>query len=264
MDRYIKIRKFTDLGLDNFQDIIVDRRNKGTRTIEYRDLVEDKSSADLDEALEIEPSRQFKDRLELAEYIYSILGEERFQKWKFDIHLWSWLAALYFEQFTKDGTSKLEHYILSTGGGMWEQGQKNSLIYRHCVWGPVFVLSHPNLNSFKEFIILGVKGPGKGIATMGESIEQILSKPKTIRSRAIINTIVKLYMDKNTKLAKTGFASEPKKCGKDRKSSVGVGGIRRLNLVIPRLRLTYEIDQLTTEQIISLCGIEFSTSKWNL
>ena len=154
MNNIHTIKKFNNAGLEQFREII-ERRQKGESVeVEIPLLTSPETVIELDPEIKIDYNKAFGDRLECAEYIWSLLESKWEDEWGHDVGLWSWFAALYFEQFCSGigkKTSKQEHYILSTGA--WEVGSKNSLIYRHCAWGPVFVLRNPNLRHLKEFIV---------------------------------------------------------------------------------------------------------------
>jgi hypothetical protein len=264
MNNIHTIKKFNKAGLEQFKKII-ERRQKGERVdVGIPLLTSPETVIELDPEIKIDYSHDFEDRLDCAEYIWPLLKGKWQDEWEHDVGLWSWFAALYFEQFCESigkKTRKQEHYILSIGA--WEVGSRNSLIYRHCVWGPVFVLRNPKLRHVTEFIVLGTAGRRRGMHQMGDAIEQTISTPKIIRSKTAMQTIEELYVDKKTRLGKKGFASAPPKKGTKKKSIAGSGGIRRLHLSLPRLKLTYNTEQLTSDEVIDLCGPEFSESKWN-
>tara|TARA_Y100000588_G_scaffold394294_1_gene513997 strand:- start:2216 stop:3034 length:819 start_codon:yes stop_codon:yes gene_type:complete len=260
------IRRFNKIGLDQFK-VIIERRRRGENVdVDNTLLLSQQTTTQVDPTIDIDYSRTFGDRLECAEYIWKLLEEKWENEWEHDVGLWTWFAALYFEQFspTPKKTNRQEHYILSIGE--WGAGSIKPLAYRHCVWGPVLTLRNPKLKHLSEFIILGTKGKGRGMHEMGDAVEQTLSTGKIIRSTTALKTIEELYVDKKNRTAKKGFASAPKlkKLKGGGYSKVGAGGIRRLHLVFSRLKLTYNVELLDSDEVLDLCGPEFSASKWNV
>ena len=75
-----------------------------------------------------------------------------------------------------------------------------------------------------------------------------------------MSLVIDLYYDKNRGQAKPGVFEKP---AITKKGSKGKAGSRRLlKIIIPRLKKTFDIHDMTTSEIIDTCGDEVKTSKW--
>jgi hypothetical protein len=94
--------------------------------------------------------------------------------------------------------------------------------------------------------------------THGQMLESLTASQTIARHRGFFAAIAKIYLDQNGKVRR-GAGSKPKK-PKDRKpgDTSGKGSIRRLPLALRRLDLTFDVEALSTDELISSLPREFS------
>jgi len=196
---------------------------------------------------DIEPSRQFDSRLEFGTYL-----NEQFAGADFgglmspdSDGLWAWLAAIYFKQLTAKGVRRAEHYIVM------RKGSAGSLAYRHAARTP-YELVHIH----GKYAEICLKSP---MHTFGDMTEQLASRQGIAHNRGFFQTAHEIYI-KNGSL-KRGASSKPKK-PKDRKPGdrTGLGSVRRLAIALQRLDLTYDTDEMESDQMKVVLPKEFA--KW--
>lgn len=182
---------------------------------------------------EIDEDMEFSSRQEMGSYLAECLPP--FEKVSSQHGLWDWISLRYFDQLcppNKEGgrhirdTSK---YVLS---------DSYSDFYRHLVRTSVLL--------YKDWedgarLFLSTK-PGES----GDFIEQMMSRQHTISKPPFVRAAIQLYLDEKKGKPKTGAATPSKN-----------GNIRRFVNMEPQLSLTYDLYQMTPEQIIGLLPVEF-------
>ena len=208
---------------------------------------------------EIDPQKIFQNRYEMANYLFQQLGEDFVLKYYNDVGVWSWFSAVYFNQFCpqENKVKRREHYILSLG----EYKVQESVMpvdYRHCVRTPVYVVY--KLPLIAKAIILGSKNKDS-LYEMGDSLEQFMSRKFLYKCIPYQDAIRLLYVGEDG-LAKPGYTSKPakQKNKKGKWSKAGYGGIRRLVTVLPRLKIAYNLRDMSSSDIVEKAGREFQ--KW--
>jgi hypothetical protein len=211
--------------------------------------------------VQLDLDRAFADRYEFATYVVDSIGPEWNSRLPSDYAFWNWLALAYIEQFRQSPSkfSRLEHYVVDEGPDRVTSGRP--LAYRHCARTPVLLVKQ--LGPDARFFLRGtVEKPGT-MRTMGDQVEQIVSSPKVMRSLACLELIYSLYKDPASGRALTGsmseIARERKRNGKWSKR--GYGGARRLVRVLPRVKLTYNVELLKPDAALGVVGTEFQSWK---
>ena len=250
----IKIRALNKSGIDKFHELINVRRagkdygiNQILSNPSYHESTPFKS--------EIDPKLKFEDRLELAKYLVDILKEFDHYEDEYGIvnkdeygntaGLWSWLALVYFDQLFKPGKENQRYVYMP-------HIRTN---YRHSVF--------TTFKTYKRFKEDSRVFFSSKIDTWGQMAESALSRDYLMNSEVAVKLINKLYADpENNGIAKSGASTKPSslilKSGK--LSKAGYGGIERFVRIIQRLKLTYHIQSLSSEEILDLMGNEFK--KW--
>ena len=91
----------------------------------------------------------------------------------------------------------------------------------------------------------------------GDASEQLLSENWLKSNERMRSLLFDIYRDKTGYIRK-GALDHKLPRSKAKGSKKGYGGIRRLtDDVVPRIKLTFDIDPMTTDEIIELCGPEF-------
>src|SRR5262249_44483490 len=131
-----------------------------------------------------------------------------------------------------------------------------SLGYRHSVRSSFEVVARFGENG--RFFV-----SSKGAGFFGDASEQLLSEQRIRSSAKLREILFELYQD-STGFMKKGALDKVPPPSKAKHCKTGYGGIRRLtDAVLPRVKLTYDIDLMPTKQILKICGPEFATTKSN-
>ena len=212
--------------------------------------------------VEIDLEEKFPSRFEFAEYICGRFGTAWKEELLGDPGLWAWLAVAYWDQFTAAGVNRQDHYIPMMGHYAGRLGHQR-IDYRSCTRSPV-LLYHRFGDQAKFFLKGSAKVPSS-MATMGDLIEQLLGKQDVFGNDRIMETIMSHYSDADGRM-QTGATGYTKKKGKKLKSGkwskTGYGKVRRLvEGVLPRLKLTYNVNELLAAEVITLAGPEFSIAE---
>lgn len=259
MTNKTNIRRLNDQGLGDFASSIDIARQDPSKSVPLDILNNDDSTEEIADIFTIDLEKKFNDRLEFGEYIFQVIGHSGLDKYASDIGFWSWLALAYFDQFCPPSKpNRQEHYILSEGD--WAQGGVHDLAYRHCAKTPTMLVAR--YGGEASFFLTG-----RPIHEMGEVVEQICSRRDLMRSENLQKVIRRLYMDPATGSPKKGctsYSAKPRKLANGKWSESGKGAIRRLvDGVLPRLKLTYNLEIMSEDDLISAAGPEFSESKWH-
>ena len=97
----MKLKQFTDKGLNNFIRAYLDARATSQegeyKEIKIKDLLSDEFIKVLDSDITL-PLPPFKDRYDFAEKIILSFDRETMEKNYYNINMWSFLACYYFYQ----------------------------------------------------------------------------------------------------------------------------------------------------------------------
>lgn len=205
----------------------------------------------IDASIQLSDGEKFADRYQFAVYVNRKIGSKWNDTFLNDVGLWSWLAVLYWDQFTAKGVSRQEHYIPMIGNYHGRLARER-IDYRQCTRTPLMLVRR--FGKKAEFFM-----GGKSMAVMGDIIEQTLSRQDIFGNSRFIETIISHFSDSNGHPV-AGATSIPakKKLKTGKWSQAGRGGIRRLvHAYLPRMKLTYNVYALDPNEIIKLAGSEF-------
>jgi hypothetical protein len=258
----VELKRFNNEGMKQFSEFINETRAKEknkTGALPYPNLHLEHNLLDNDfsSVEEIDSSIEFKNRLEMGEYLINQCPSIK-EKMD-DYYIWSWIAALYFNQLRgrkgkRVETQRNEQFIPDS---YVRRTPRKNLDYRHSVRSPCWHI----LNFKKEEDLLKFLFTGRPNYAAGDPIENIGSRLMILRSKNIRNTIFKLYKDKDTKEVKRGAFSEMDP--KNRKSVSGKGGARRfLTPLLPRIKKSFDVEIMNPEQIVNVSSPEIHNSKW--
>lgn len=233
------IRRFNGEGIKEFQNILRSIQSGEITSVPDGFLSDDQFSRSLNQLLEIE-NIQFSTRYDAAVYLHTILGELKTKNKFYDMEIWTWLAAFYFEQLCppdKNGKRKPKsdyRYILNSKD--WDR------IFRHLLAGPVIIYDFHKENSK-----LLLSNP---LDKSGDFVLQLMGRQEIATNKAVIEVANKLYWDTKTMRPKRGASA------KDFKP----GTLRRFALVLSQFELTYDLQAVTPEELAHLLPAEFQ--KW--
>jgi len=250
-------KRFNDDGLKEFIAYIDESYEDGVRGVFPQNiLTEGRYSENVPENKDIDNLKQFRNRYEMAVYLNQQLGHEFIDKYYNDVGIWTWIAAVYFDQFCPQEckVKRREHYVLSLGEYK-VPGSLMAVDYRHCVRTPVYVVR--KMPDIAKAIILGSKDK-ESMYEMGDSLEQFMGRKFLYKCEPYQDVIKYLYVNADG-LAKPGYTSKPvkQKNKKGKWSKAGYGGIRRLVAVLPRLKIAYNLRRMDSADIVEKAGREF-------
>ncbi|MHB1084927.1 MAG: hypothetical protein ACYCZA_08810 [Thiobacillus sp.] len=192
----------------------------------------------------IDPVREFSSRLEFGSYLNDLFVGSDFNGLMSPDSdgLWAWLAVVFFKQLAPNKIRRTEHYVVT------RKGSAGSLAYRHAV-RTAYELFHIH----REYAQICLKSP---MHTFGDMTEQLASRQAIAHNRGFFQTAFELYV-RDGKLQR-GASSKPKK-PKDRKPGdrMGLGSVRRLAVALQRLDLTYDTEDMESEQMKAVLPREF-------
>lgn len=213
----------------------------------------------------IDDKKKFRNRYDLGHYL---VGQWTSFSDEFDYKkpgVWEWFAAVYFDQLRnkqkqtrKNGewspiTQADHHFIVHKN--IKSEKSRTSLDYRHSIRMPFQLIKN---NYQDEFIKLCFFRDSAEF--FGDAAENFCSNGKLLTSPALIRLMVDLYYDESTQQMKSGASS---KITKKRNSKVGYGGISRvLKTIIPRVKKTWDVEEMTPSELIKVSGRELLASKW--
>lgn len=209
------------------------------------ELLEDDSMAEPFGDYSIDPTRNFESRFEFGVYLNAQLSAADFRGLMSPDSdgLWAWLAVVYFPQLTAIGIRRAEHYLVM------RKGSAGSLAYRNAVR-----TSYELVRIHGRYAQICLRSP---MHTFGELTEQLASRQAIAHNKGFFKTASELYLRDDGRL-KRGASSKPKK-PKDRKpgDSTGLGSVRRLAIALQRLDLTYDTEEMPSEQMTAVLPREF-------
>ena len=260
-----KIHKLTPEGLKFFYDFIKETRSDEEAGLKQLDLP---SNLLTDPLLrepfskdEIDTKKIFSTRYEMSKYIFTTWKSFHQDDYK-EMGVWAWFSVIYFDQLRKTkklvikgkhsaATQRAEHFIPHE----YYRVSGRDLHYRHAVRYPFQLRESGYQDNFLKLCLLR-----KSVNDMGDALESVGANKKILRNPALMNLILDLYYDPKTGQQKPGAFNH---ATKSKKGSNGKGGARRLlPLIIPRVKKSYDIHDMSPSELIDACGKEVKTSKW--
>lgn len=182
--------------------------------------------------------QQFRNRMEVAKYLDSILSKIENYDPANDAGLWVWLTLFYFDQLCpKD-----------SGGNRYPKNRARYIpeiedykkYYRHLLAGPYRVFRAHRTNPDRALVLLC--GP---LDRPGEIAEQMMSRQQIITNPGVIELATNLYYNQESGSFKRGAASK------------GGGSSRRFAIVLNQLDLTWDLYSMTAIEILGKMPNEF-------
>ncbi len=235
------IRKFTDEGIEPFRNYLAELREGSTSPPPFHILNDPATSEPINGGGEIE-NREFAIRLELAQYLDEALEGIESDSIETDVHLWSWLSLLYFDQLCpaqKDGVRKpgrdYRHIL--------EPGYPNG--HRHLLCGPYMVYSVYGLGENLSKLLLCTSIPVEN-----KFHHELAGRQSLITNRGSLEAVHSLYYEKAN--------GKPKRGAQVKKPAPGT--FYRFIGIIQQLDLNYDLYSMTGEEVLELLPAEFN--KW--
>lgn len=187
--------------------------------------------------------RTFDRRFDAAKYLYDKLDNTGLRDIERDIGLWSWLALFYFETLCSKSRN-----------GRWIPGERSHWIpsvddwrryCRHFLAGG-FRIYRSHRDDPSRAMVLLYHSP----QTIGHFVYQLAQRQELIVNSAVIETATRLYYDSSTGRGKRGAQTE--------KTS---GSVFRFTIVLNQLDLTWDLQRLTSSQLLAMLPAEFDRFK---
>jgi hypothetical protein len=234
----ISIRKFNEEGLNEFERIISELRINAVQNIPDELLFDEKYSDVVEPIINIEKV-DYKNKNELIPYLVESLNLRDNKYLYFDKGLWSWLAALFFDNICPvDGNGKRK--VKETAFYVLRDPKNYTKFYRHFLAYPSRI--YAELDESSKIFLIG------NFSKRGEITEQFGAYKEIALNKGILDAANLLYWDDGAKNLKRGAAGK------------GGGSARRLVRIIRQYQLTYDLNYMEGNEIVDLLPNEFR--KW--
>ena len=224
------LRQFTTNGLAEFSKWL----RAGAQGQIPRDLLtETEFSKPMGEA-KLADKKNFNERYEFGAYLVQLLESFNRREISFNVGLWAWLAASFFDQLcpaNADGSRNLrKEYVYIPS--------ETRIYYRHLVRTPWYVVStHGEASKFL------LTSP---LSQQSYLLDQLAARQFVIASPTLIAAARRLYTNPVTGRPRRGAGAK------------GPGSPRRLALVANQLSLTFDIRDMPVQSFMKLLPEEFS------
>lgn len=222
------IRKLNDKGLEEFGGQLFELRAGSRAELDLGFLAHSSTSlafADIDLSNE-----RFATKLEIARYLVDALDLRNNRAYYYDVGLWSWLAAYYFDLVCplNNGVRSVKaqaRYVLADPKN-WRRYYRHLLAFPSRLYCDLGDLSVPFLSS--------------PIHIWGDVHEQLAAYQNIATNRGLIGAAIKLYWDETSRKIKRGASSK------------GRGSARRFSDVIGQFELTYDLNGMQSDEVLQL------------
>jgi len=240
----VNIREFNAKGINAFRIYLDEIRNGLKNDLPKNFVSKNTLSKELSVSID-KGVNDFKNKYDMANYLYIqlVVGNPIKNIWS-KVGIWSWLSAYYFDivcpsleegGLRKPGMDYRHILAVSRMGGGWP------LFYRHLIASPVRLFAFSLKNSR---ILLSAK-----FSENGDFIEQFASRREYAGNKTIISVLNRLYFDEKNNKIKRGSQTKNRP-----------GTHLRYKAIVEQLLLTYDIQTMTEDELISLLPHEFE--KW--
>jgi len=238
MNNLFSIRVFNEDGLNEFERIIGEIRNNNLKNIPEDLLFSPQYSEKYEPVINVHMV-DYMNKNELVPYITEQLNLRENKNLYFDKGLWSWLAALYFNNICPvDGNGKRK--VNESAFYVLRDPKSYTKYYRHLLAYPSRLYSE--LAESSRIFLIG------SFQKRGEITEQFGAYQEIALNKGILDAANIMYWDDGSQNLKRGAAGK------------GAGSARRLVRIIRQYQITYDLNSMTGKQIVNLLPGEFS--KW--
>ena len=251
----INARQFTNSGVEQLREIFAEARLglKSTQAAKIdeaaldkiNDLVYNDELTSKIPSVEVDPNKIFQSRLELGQYLASVVPDgSNFAAYQ-HTGFWSWISALYITQLlepNKGGKS----YKLWSNYRYIPEAQLNKLrYYRHLCYLPYWICqSQPEKTA--EFFLINKP------YVHSDAIEQLYTADKDfLPFPGIIEVATRLYVNPETNSYRKNYLGK----------STGGSARRLATVIVKQWQLNYDLHVLTANQIWDLLPKEFDNWK---
>lgn len=232
------VRRLNSHGVERFRQNLQQIREGQRLTLEPLLLTDDSLTETFDTEIEIEQQR-FKTKKGISSYLAEKLELPK-NRWRYyDVGLWTWLSVFYFDLLcpVQSGQRRVKadaRYILADPKS-WKR------YYRHLLACPVRLYCE-----LGELATPFLEAP---IPVWRELHEQLTAHQNIATNKALIGAAGKLYWDPSVNNIKKGASTK------------GQGSLRRFVELIGQFELTYDVNAMNPDDILSLLP-QAEFSKW--
>jgi hypothetical protein len=232
------IKRLNQSGLERLAEFLDSLTGEVPLPIPFSILEDPTNTENLPRAIDISV-RKFANRLEAAEYLYSLLGDSEIAEVDRDKGLWAWLSLFFFDQLCPADKS-----------GKRNPKDRARLIpatsdfrkyYRHLLAGPYGIFRAHRDDPDRALALLS--GP---LSKPGEIAEQISARQELVTNRAVVELATTLYIDRATRLPRRGAAGK------------GPGSARRLADILQQFDVTWNLYTMETADLMRMMPAEFN------
>ena len=232
------LRRLNSAGLTRFASLLDDARNG--READFNSLRDDVLFT-----TEVEPSVQFPDfpgdgKLEVGKCLYETLAPLAAQgPIDRDTGLWAWIALAWIDGLAPlqaDGKRK----VLSTYRWIPEVNVAFRY-YRHLLVVPYLVYREHHDDPSVAMVLLAGK-----VQQPGDMNENLASRAEILASPSVLGAATRLYYDASKGKVKRG--------ARDKRG----GSVQRFGIVLNQYVLTWDFDEKSSEEIVTMLPAEFS------
>jgi hypothetical protein len=237
----MKLHRFTERGLVSFAEYLVTLTHSPQTPVPAALLTSPEYAKAVDPGIDIQ-SKTFASRMEAASYLDSVLSQLSNVDLQRDVHLWSWLTWLYFDQVcpVKPGRGR----VVGAQRAKWiPEVEESRRFYRHALLGPYLAFrAHRDM-------------PPRAGVLLSDPMHITTSEP----FRLFIETTF-INMKGPVELATTFFFNPSTKKLRRGAGTKRAGGLRRYIGVLQQLDVTFDLHRLDPQQLKKLLPAEFN--KW--
>ena len=236
------VRRLNSAGVKKFRAFLDDsRRTDSPIEVPLDILTSPTTSSGLNVAIAIEEDRTFNSKMDLAEYLYSLLsllntGDTLSRK-----GMWSWLGLYMFETLCPISASSGLRQIRKDWYYVFQPDDAPpdyTTYYRHLLYTPYSLY-----RSFQGTV--GRALLTSSVSTGGDVIEQIASRQEYISCRPVLGALDHLYYDEAQGQLKRGATGN-----RD-------GNLRRFVAFLQQIDTTHDLYGMEWAKIIALLPPEF-------
>ncbi len=236
----MKLRQLTKQGIAKFEGYVTTLREQPKMPIPTELLTQPGDSEALPTSSEVE-AIIFATRLDAAAYLYAVLTQSGLKYIEHNTGLWTWLTLFYFDQLCPaDGNG---HRKPGEPARYFPRFTDARRYHRHLLFGPyaVYRLYHTDTE------ILPVLLSAAMTVARGMTYQLFVGNNELLVCRSAVSVANRLYYDPVGKKLKRGSGSD------------SPGGCRRLIDFLQQINVTYDLQSLSEETLISMLPKEFKT-----
>jgi hypothetical protein len=233
----MKLRRFSDEGINRFRSFLDDLRREPTRAVPADILVNPEMSTEIPSAPDVEV-REFNSRLDAAQYLNEILATVDDIDAPSTVGLWTWLTLFFFAQVCPPDHS--EGRKVGENARYIPEVANYQRYYRHLLAGPYRIFRAHKDHIERASVLLC--GP---VHSPGEIVEQMVARQEVITNANAVALATNIYFDPGTGSFKRGAAGK------------GAGAARRLADVLNQLDVTWDLYWMSSDAILEMLPKEF-------